>query len=85
MKFPTMARDFVAAASACQQPVKLNMALKLPSGMFPDIPDFSLKYPAIWNFKHQRPPLKVHSLTRNKIRSSQSGNSCQNIDSDVIF
>ena len=54
MKYPTIARDFVAAASTCQEPVKLNMALKLPSGIRPDISDFLLKYSAIWNFKYQR-------------------------------
>lgn len=62
MKYPTIARDFVAAASTCQEPVKLNMALKLPSGMHPDTPDFSLKYSAIWNFKYQRHPLKTDKL-----------------------
>lgn len=50
MKYPTMESDFVDAASTCQEPVKLNMALKLPSGVDPDIPDWSLKYSAIWNF-----------------------------------
>lgn len=50
MMYPTIARDFVAAASICQEPVKLNIALKLPSGMLPDTPDFLLKYSAIWNF-----------------------------------
>lgn len=47
MKWPTIARDFVAAASTCQLPVKLNMPLKLPSGICPDIPDASLNLPAI--------------------------------------
>lgn len=45
-----MESDFVDAASTCQEPVKLNMALKLPSGVDPDIPDWLLKYSAIWNF-----------------------------------
>ena len=48
MKYPTIARDFVDAASACQLPLKLNMALKLPSGIAPDKSDFWLKYADIW-------------------------------------
>ena len=47
MKYPIKARDLVAAASTIQEPVKLNMELKLPSGICPLMPDLSLKYFAI--------------------------------------
>lgn len=49
--YPVIARDFVAAASSCQDPVKLNMALKLPSGTDPEIFALSLKYFAICKLK----------------------------------
>jgi hypothetical protein len=67
MKYPTIARDFVAAASTCQEPVKLNMALKLPNGMHSDTPDFLLKYSAIWNFKCQRHPLNIDKLKHKEL------------------
>lgn len=91
MNFPTIASDFVAAASTCQEPVKLNMALKLPSGMCPDIPDFSLKYPAIWNFKHQWPLLEIliseydKKSTKSRIIHCNQENSSQTFDIDEIF
>lgn len=59
IKYPTIASDFVAAASTCQEPLKLNMASKLPSGMLPDIPDFWLKYSAIWKLKYQCNTLRI--------------------------
>ena len=59
MQYPSMARDFVAPSSTCQEPVKLNMELKLPSGILPDMPDFSLKYSAIWN--HTPKKMQVHA------------------------
>lgn len=61
MTEPIIARDFVVAASSWQEPVKLNMALKLPSGTSPDISDFSLKYIAIWNYKSRIRDTKVNT------------------------
>lgn len=48
IKTPSITSAFVVAESTCQQSVKLNIELKHPSGIAPGIPDFLLKYSAIW-------------------------------------
>lgn len=71
MKVPTMARDLVAAASTTHEPVKLNMELKLPSGICPVMPDLSLKCFAIWKIQSSNKVTETASLSVYSVRRNE--------------